>query len=424
MNVEQVLIGAVITTGDISVAIEAGVTPVWFTTYPDEWRFIANYYRKHQKTPPALTMRIKFPSFKIIKTDDLDHAVEEMRLHHVKQSMLAMVDEVLAGLEDNREVSEVLSTTQTTLVSLQSRIEGTRNESNIGNDWRRHWLSTVARSKKHREGKLAGLPSGWPSLDMNTGGFQPGEYWVVAARLGQGKTWALIRWTMESLAHGGFVQYDALEQTRHQITNRFHAFMSRKWGNVTFTASDLRLGNVDTFAYREFLATLPTKMPGTLIVNDTSRGRVNAMTLAAQIERNQPSVLIVDYLTLVSNTPGDWTAVAQLSGEIKGLAMKYGIPIIVANQLNRTAAGMSREMPGTEALSATDAIGQDADGVITMRKKSPHCMQVHVAKYRHGDDGYGFYCDFHPNEGVFEEISGDQAQEIIDRDADEKASRE
>ena len=105
---------------------------------------------------------------------------------------------------------------------------------------------------------------------------------------------------------------------------------------------------------------------------------------------------------------------AELSGEIKGIAMRYEIPVVAAAQINRMAIG--NDLPGAEHLAASDAIGQDADCVITMKQQSQRVIKMKLAKFRHGQDGQEWYNEFAPNSGRFEEVSGDTARDLIDED--------
>jgi hypothetical protein len=108
---------------------------------------------------------------------------------------------------------------------------------------------------------------------------------------------------------------------------------------------------------------------------------------------------------------------------LKQIAQQYGIPIIAAAQLNREAANM-RDLAGPDKLAESDAIGRDADAVITARQMSKHVMAMKLAKYRHGRDGYIWYCRFLPNTGHFEEITFDEAQDAIAEDKDAEVEDE
>ena len=137
--------------------------------------------------------------------------------------------------------------------------------------------------------------------------------------------------------------------------------------------------------------------------------------LSAKIERNKPDMVIVDYLGLMNSSPGDWTMVAALSADMKEMATTYGIPMLVANQLNRTA-GIGVKTAGPEALAGADAIGQDADGVVTLKRESKRTSSMYLAKYRHGEDGNRWMMHFDPNNGIFDEISEDKAMDLRDQD--------
>jgi replicative DNA helicase len=100
---------------------------------------------------------------------------------------------------------------------------------------------------------------------------------------------------------------------------------------------------------------------------------------------------------------------------LKQLAQEYQVPIVVASQLNRTS-GMQKDI-GVESLSQSDAIGQDADGVIMTQKITPSVRKFSLPKYRHGPDGYHWYCEFKPHKGIFKEVNGERVEELKDIDS-------
>jgi hypothetical protein len=222
-----------------------------------------------------------------------------------------------------------------------------------------------------------------------------------------------------ALVAGERVQYDALEQNRKAIGHRFSTFLSSEYATDIFAAADLAKGSphLDLISYKGFLQSLNESMPGELFISDQSRGKVTPLTIAAQIERNQPTIVFLDYITLMENEK-DWQSIAKLSGEMATLAQRYEIPIICAAQINRSGEGI--DPPKSSALSGSDAIGQDAAAVITMSRPSNSVMRLRLAKYRNDEDGQMWYCKFKPNTGCFDEISGDQAISQIQRDQEER----
>ena len=184
--------------------------------------------------------------------------------------------------------------------------------------------------------------------------------------------------------------------------------------NSPIRVKSLSSGQVSVIDYQNFLDKAEATYLAPFIIDDTARGKVTINSIAAQIERNSPDVVYIDYITLMKMSQGfnsDWRAVAELSSELKGLAQTYQIPIIAAAQLNRNA--INSETPGASDIAQADSIGQDADGVIVLVKESKHCVRAKLVKYRHGEDQQQWWLEFRINRGIYKEISYAQAQQII-----------
>ena len=417
-TVEALLISAVLRQEDHRTPLMEGVEPDWFITHHDEWSWIHNYIGRHHKTPSKSLFKATYPNFTVLKSDDVDYCVGEVKLSFLRRSLVTLIDDSVERIRNGESVTDIINTSQRQLLELQMRSEGSKNECDVLDDWQHTYNEVARRYERVQERGMAGVPTGFTTLDNLTGGPQAGDYWIVAARLGQGKTWTLIRMASSALYKGMTVQYDALEQSRAQIAMRTHSFLSSKHAQSSFRSMDLMHGqNFDLKEYKEFLANLKEDIKGKLIVNDTSRGRLNPSMIAAQIERNKPDIVFIDYLTLMNTGGDDYKAIANLSAEMKGIAMHYQVPIVAAAQLNRMAIG--NDIAGAEHLAGADAIGQDADCVITMKQMSAHVIKMKLAKFRHGSDGQTWYNEFRPNSGRFDEISGQDAEEIMDLDKQE-----
>ena len=414
-TVEGLLISAVLRQQDHRTPLMEGVEKDWFLTYFSEWEWIQNYINRHHKAPSKSLFKVTFPDFVIMKADDVEYCVTEVKNSFLRRSLLTLIDFSVEKIKGGEEVRTIINDAQRTLMDLQVRSEGSRNECDVLDDWQHTYNEVARRYERVQERGMAGVPTGFASLDSLTGGPQAGDYWIVAARLGQGKTWTLIRMASSAIYKGMTVQYDALEQSRAQIAMRTHSFLSSAHAKSSFRSMDLMHGqNFDLKEYKEFLGNLKDEIKGKLIVNDTSRGRLNPSMIAAQIERNKPDIVFIDYLTLMNTGGDDYKAIANLSAEMKGIAMHYQVPIVAAAQLNRMAIG--NDIAGAEHLAGADAIGQDADCVITMKQMSAHVIKMKLAKFRHGSDGQMWFNEFRPNSGKFNEISGQEAEEIMDED--------
>lgn len=413
--VEALLISAILRQQDHKTPLIEGIEKDWFVTYYSEWEWINNYIQRHHKTPSKSLFKATFSSFVVVKSDDVEYCLHEVKSSYLRRSLITLIDDSVEKIKNGENVLDIINSAQTTLMDLQIRGEGAKNECNVLEDWQHTYNEVARRYERTLERGIAGVPTGFATLDSLTGGPQTGDYWIVAARLGQGKTWTLIRMASSALYKGMTVQYDALEQSRAQIAMRVHSFLSSNNTKNSFRSMDLMHGKgFDLKEYKEFLQNLKANITGSLIVNDTSRGRLNPSMIAAQIERNKPDVVFIDYLTLMNTGGDDWKAIANLSSELKGIAMHYQVPIVAAAQINRMAIG--NDVPGPEHLAGADAIGQDADAVITMKQMSAHVIKMRLAKFRHGSDGQTWFNEFSPNTGKFDEISGQDAEDIMEQD--------
>jgi len=416
---ESLLISAVLETKDHRTPALLGVKRYWFATYPDEWEWIERFIERHRSVPSVGLFGSKFPGFRLTPNEETEYACNEVRQDYLRRSAIKQVEALVQQLGVSADPMEAISKLQGGLQNLVGEsAAGVANEQDMVDDWESVYNEVERRWQRANERGLAGIPTGFGTLDLVTHGPQEGDFWIVAARLGQGKTWTLLRMACTALLAGHTVQYNALEQSRTQIAMRAHSFLSTQ--QKRFTTQDLMSGRgVDLMAYKTFLQELKENLSGRFIVNDTSRGRVSPSMIAAQIERNKPDIVFIDYLTLMNGQAGDWQAISNLSGELKGLAMRYSVPIVAAAQINRM--GIGDDLPGAEHLAGADAIGQDADAVVTLVQKSRHVVRMKLAKYRHGSDGMMWWNEFRPNSGLFVEITGDHAQDLMDQDRLEDA---
>lgn len=424
VNPEALLISAVLMQADHVTATARGVTAEMFHAYPDEWEWIEKYIQKHRRTPSKVTFTQNFPNFRIKKVDDVAHYAEEVRRQDAGAGLKNSIGDSIAFLKDG-DVENALKVLHASTLVAENKFAGGGSafDGDIIRDYADVLREVERRADRVKNFGQAGIPTGFPTLDNRTGGPQPGQFWVIAARLGEGKTWSLVRMAVAAAFSGLTVQYDALEQSRQEIAMRVFTFASSEYGQAIFKNLDQSMGTMTSLReYRDFLTSMRNHINGKFHVADTSRGPISPMAIAAQIERNHPDAVFLDYLTLMDHGGGpddNWRGVSKLSGSLKRTAQQYGVPIIAAAQLNRSAA-TGRDPAGPEALAESDAIGRDADAVITMKQQSKRVILMKLAKYRHGRDGFTWYTEFKPNTGSFEEITFDQAQDLQAEDKDEE----
>jgi len=389
-----------------------------FHSHDEEWQWLEDFQRKYKRTPGREAFKAKFPDFVIRKTSDTEHFCDEVRQSHVKHMLTEVLSDVAESISDG-DIDTAVRTMTSRLVTVQASI-GTLGDEDIFSSYQDILLDVRERKERADANGSAGVPSALDVINERLGGYNPGELIIWAARLGEGKSWVIQNEASMAAANGYAVVFDALEQTRAQVGMRIHALLSSTYGKQIFQNTSLMQGKgFDLAAYEAFLAKMKKHIKGRLHVSDASRGLVSPFTVAAQIETHKPDIVFIDYLTLMKRSEADWQGIAKLSGELKGLAATYQIPIVAAAQLNRSDGAGKGDPPDAEALAGSDAIGQDADVLVTQRQKSRSVIKMKMAKNRNGPGGFMWWVQFQPGKGLIKSISYDAAEALMEADADE-----
>jgi replicative DNA helicase len=244
---------------------------------------------------------------------------------------------------------------------------------------------------------LTGTPSGFKDLDELTGGFQPGNLIIIAARPAMGKS-ALVCNIAENAAveHGRPVALFSLEMAEAELAQRFVASQARIKGE------ELRKGRVREERWPKILAASQRLAAAPLWVDDSSdvgllEIRAKARRLHSQCEGGL-GLVIVDYLQLMrteSRYDSRVTAVGELSRGLKILARELGVPVIALSQLSRAVETRPDKKPQLSDLRESGNLEQDSDLVMFIYRdeyydedsERPGEADLIIAKHRNGAVG-------------------------------------
>lgn len=411
---ESLLISSVLREGKLDYAIKNNTTSELFHVNPDEWKWLENYYGKYRKTPTKAAFLSQFPGFVIKRVDDTELYVDEVKRSHGRYELTELVHEVadeIAGGNIDRALSELHSKA----LSIGTAM-GTVKDTDIISDWKPILEAAQRRQSDYMTKGIAGVPTGFSSLDVRTGGLQEGQLWIIAARLGEGKSWFLNQMAVAAVLAGHDVHFAALEMQKDEVSFRVHNLMSKHKGDgAIFQAQGLSQGTgVDLKKYQAFLEGM-SEMENKLTVSDV-RG-IGIGEIISQIERHRPRVYFLDYLTLAKmGGDGGWKEIGNFTKQLKDAAGRYGCTIVAAAQLNREGAG--KLPPEAHTLAESDSIGQDADTVITMKKRGDRVIHSRLAKFRGGKGSYLWWNKFDPTTGDFHEVPKSEAEDLMDADAE------
>lgn len=235
-------------------------------------------------------------------------------------------------------------------------------------------IEAAARSGKPVQGRV----SGFHALDDHLGGFQPGEFVVIAGRPGMGKT-AFAMQVAESMARDvsepGLVVVFSLEMSKDQL-------MLRSFARASATAlRQLREGRPPEWSAVSDAAAELAPLP--IIVDDQSditpirlraKLRRHLSTLRVAFPKLPLAAIVVDYIQLMGADlirGGDANRaqeIGQITRALKIIAKEYRTTVFGLSQFRRLAPGKGGERPTLADLRDSGTIEQDADIVIALHR--------------------------------------------------------
>ena len=247
------------------------------------------------------------------------------------------------------------------------------------------------RDLREHPDKYRGIPSGWSVLDGLTAGFQKGEYILLIAKSGSGKSMGMLNWANNAWKLGYNTIYVSIEMPQIAIRQRQLSLESE----IPFINIKTQNLTVDQLRKQEFILKneIATRS-GAFYVVDVPKCTVGL--IEAQLRQLQQSIPIdivfVDYLGLlkpeshVKGTQG-WEKAAAISNDLRDLARTMKIPVIAAHQV--TTEGMKKTAQDDlelEDIAISRRIADPADIVVGLiwDKMNPNEMKVCVPKCRGG----------------------------------------
>jgi len=253
-----------------------------------------------------------------------------------------------------------------------------------------------------REQGVTGVASGFEGIDQKTGGFQPANLIVLAARPGVGKTSLALNIAQNVAVDGkAAVAVFSLEMSAHELGERMMCSAAR------VSSHKVRTGTLSGDDYAKLVQAAGELEKAEIYIDDSAglnmfELRAKARRLASKVDL---SLLIVDYLQLMvgdSRSENRQQEVAAISRSMKQLARELNVPVIAVSQLNRAPEARADREPQLADLRESGAIEQDADLVMFIYEdpsdpSAKGVIKLKIAKHRNGPTGtvrLGFVRDY------------------------------
>ncbi|VEU76180.1 DnaB-like helicase C-terminal domain-containing protein [Mycoplasmopsis columboralis] len=260
------------------------------------------------------------------------------------------------------------------------------------------------------------LKTKFEAVDKYVNGFKPGQFIVLAARPGIGKTAFAL-----NIARN--ITLDNILQSNSQVINSLGE-QKRKIRNVAFISLEMPASELTS----RFLSTHSgihlDKIQDPKKLNSIEKSKLDAATLSFNdmhvyfddvptssidditwklrlLNKNlnyELDLIIIDYLQLISGPDGAGgnrqQEVSIISRQLKTLALELKIPVMALSQLSRSVETREDKRPQLHDLRESGSIEQDADIVIFLSRNNDskekdmvYNTLVSVAKNRNGQPG-------------------------------------
>ena len=242
---------------------------------------------------------------------------------------------------------------------------------------------------------VTGIASGYYDLDDITGGFQPEQLIILAARPSMGKTALALNVCDHAAVEQKLpVLFVSLEMGELELAERLLCARSRVDGHKLRTGQNLGTREMTLLGkgYEELRAS-------SLFIDDTpSRTMLQITANSRRLKlRKDLRFIVVDYIQLIDSEESRDSRqeqIAKISRRLKALARELKVPVIALSQLNRAVESREDRKPRMADLRESGAIEQDADIVLLLHRPEyydandqPGLAELIIAKNRNGATG-------------------------------------
>lgn len=270
-----------------------------------------------------------------------------------------------------------------------------------------------------RRGSIIGLPTGFTDLDQMTGGLQPSDLIILAARPGVGKTsLAMCIVANAALKYGKRAAFFSLEMSKEQLGDRLLSMVAR------VDQQRLRTGWVEDDEWEKVINASDRIAAANIMIDDTAG--ISPLEMASKVKLLQSEqgidLIVVDYMQLMSGNAGKKyenrvQEVSEISRSLKGLARELNVPVLALSQLSRSVESRQVKVPQLSDLRESGALEQDADIVMFIYRdilynpdsERKNIADIILAKHRNGPVGeISLYFD--PTQTSFKNLGRDHEE--------------
>ena len=320
----------------------------------------------------------------------------------IQRELIRISTEIITdAYDDSTDVFDLLDSAEQKLFS-------------IANDQLKKEFDTLGKSvmdtlnkideMRARNEDITGVPTGFPTLDKTTYGWQRSDLIILAARPSVGKTAFALNLARNAAMHPTkptAVAFFSLEMSTSQLVQRILSAESE------IHLEKISRGRMEDHEMQQlYKKGIEPLTKARIFVDDSAA--LNIFELRAKCRRlkslHDVGLIIIDYLQLMSGSSDNRNSnreqeISTISRNLKQLAKELQVPIIALSQLSREVEKRKdgQKVPQLSDLRESGAIEQDADMVMFLYRPDYYDITtndmgedtkgdtyVKIAKHRNG----------------------------------------
>lgn len=410
INAERATLGAVMLERDAIIAVAPWLSPDYFYLEKHAWIYEAMLACYNRRVPPDLSTvadelrrreRLELVggiaylgelSAEVPTAVHVEYYARIVERTAILRRLIEAGGKIAGlGYTEELELEETLDKAEAELFAISQRRVG-QDFVHIGTVVDAYF-EQITYLDEHR-GEVVGVPTGYHDLDEITGGLQPSDLIILAARPSVGKTSLALSIAYNvGLKAQGTVGIFSLEMSREQLVQRLIAM------HTGIDTQRLRTGNIRDRDLQIVMEAMGLLSGVPMYIEDTPG--LSVMEVRSKARRLHAEVgvdlLIIDYLQLMQGRRSDNRVqeVSEISRGLKALARELNVPVIALSQLSRAVEGRTSHVPVLSDLRESGSIEQDADIVMFIYREEMYdketdkkgIAEIHIAKHRNGPLG-------------------------------------
>lgn len=331
------------------------------------------------------------------------HVIAHARIvmeKYIQRELIKICSEMVASAyEDKTDVFDLMDKAESDLFEISNNF--LRKNYSSMQDIIVDTIEQISQARNEKD-DVTGVPSGFPSLDAITGGWQKSDLIILAARPAVGKTAFALNLAMNAAMDPHKprgVAIFSLEMGNTQIVKRMLSCVTQ------VRLENISRGRMEDYEFTQLTQRMEPLAKAPIFIDD--QAGLNIFELRAKCRRlktkNDIGMVIIDYLQLMqgSDKAGNREQeISKISRELKMLAKELDIPVLALSQLSRaveTRGGDKGKIPQLSDLRESGAIEQDADMVMFIYRPEYYGQtsdesgqafdgetHINIAKHRNG----------------------------------------